>query len=276
MNESTPHVLVKTASSYPRHVARSKGFTLLELLAVIATIGALAAMLLPVLGKAKAKAQQATCVYNLHQLGLAWQLYHMDNGGRLVESYPINNPYVWVLGDMRNPAEATDKRLIEAGKLYSYHGNTTGYRCPTDRGTVVEGNKRVQNARSYAMNSFMGGRDPSIGPIPTTASKYVPFFAKDTDLSVRRPSELWVLIDEDERSINDGVFVTDPGARIWFDLPTISPYRHRYSYGLNFADGHSESWSLRDERSSIVERNETEQAGNKDLERLARATTVLR
>src|SRR5579864_3587476 len=79
---------------------RRQGFTLIELLAVIATIAILAALLLPVLSRAKIKAQRTACFSNLHQLGLAWVMYYTDNSDLLVESYPINNPYVWVEGDM--------------------------------------------------------------------------------------------------------------------------------------------------------------------------------
>ena len=60
----------------------SAGFSLIELLVVVLIIGVLASLLLPALARARGAARKSACVSNLHQLGLAWQLYLADAGDR--------------------------------------------------------------------------------------------------------------------------------------------------------------------------------------------------
>jgi prepilin-type N-terminal cleavage/methylation domain-containing protein/prepilin-type processing-associated H-X9-DG protein len=123
--------------SAPQPARRTPAFTLIELLVVIAIIAILAAMLLPVLGKAKLTAQRADCVSNQRQLGLATQLYLGDNGDNLFyRSQPATSTgqqwwFGWLQATQPGVSEGQRAFDLSSGALFPYlHGNDVRL-CPS-------------------------------------------------------------------------------------------------------------------------------------------------
>jgi Tfp pilus assembly major pilin PilA len=237
---------------------------LIELLLVIAIIAILAALLLPALAVAKAKGKQTACLNNLKQSALSFQMYCTDNNGKLAQNYPLaeSGGNCWVLGDMEVSGDATNTAIIRQGKLFPYANQVALYRCPADP-SHANGIPRV---RSYSMNGWIGSRYMESYPRNSGFRTFV----RDSELSAAVPSMLWVIADEHEVSIDDAWFlVTMDDSRPFASFPAT---RHEHSYGLNFADGHAESFKLRDPKTQLT--NEQTSPYNSDWQRLKQVTTI--
>lgn len=81
---------------------KNRAFTLIELLTVIAIIGILAAILIPTVGAVRKRATKAQCSSNLHQMGMAVNLYRNDNKGLLPDGNYENANLQWIAAGLRD------------------------------------------------------------------------------------------------------------------------------------------------------------------------------
>ena len=216
------------------NMKRQRGFTLVELLVVLAVIAILAALLFPAIRRVKLKARQATCYNNLRQLGIAFNLYCSANNdcfpapGSKGLYGPQNEDWIWW-----QYGRGVAKSAI--GK-YAGDFNPKLFTCPADRrarslqekGYLADEPYRY----SYALTSYdlTNNFNPGLATIITQERRVFPFKAH----AIRNPAFKLMLEEEDDKTIDDPRWVP-----VGLQPNLISP-RHGGKGDVAFADGHVE------------------------------------
>jgi len=195
-----------------------QAFTLMELLVVIAIIGALAALLLPSLNRAKEKAKGVQCLGSLRQWNLALSLYLAQNNDLI----PRRGQGVQPLHDLDRPQDWFNclpplislpaYSLLVTNRTIPKPGASSVYVCPTSRATTNE------YFLSYAMNFYLS---PTIRPQQHRMSE------------IPNPSAL--------------AFMADGGCAYSSTVPSKMAYsaqaRHAQRANVAFLDGHAQSFA---------------------------------
>jgi len=215
---------------------KRRGFTLVELLVVIAVIAILMAILMPALNRAREQGKRAVCLSNLRQLTLAWIIYADENedcivngmggidrtsGGIITEKAWVGKCWHDQYGQGYQLSIQQQVQALMEGALWPYCLNIKLYRCPTGfRGEML----------SYAAMDGVNG-------IPRTGTQDEAGVWVNNIGQILHAQMRVVFIDEGW--VTPDSYAVHYVTAQWWDDPMV---RHGNGVSLSFADGHSEYW----------------------------------
>lgn len=204
-----------------RRSANSSGFTLVELLTVIAIIGILASIIIPVVGSVRQRAKNSQCVSNLRQWSQAVLLYANEHKGtyglRATAADGTANVY-WC--EMHTKVT----QMLYGPYFQSYQDLETSRTCPAYE--TVSGNATI----CYSMNR------------PYTDSKNTVASASAISLrAVTNPSSLLLMVEIDPAAQTNYWFIGKAGLKAYVDPMFTDATKQRHGSTINavFVDGHT-------------------------------------
>jgi len=250
------------------HPPTGDGFTRIELLVVVVVVLLLLVFAPAYSGPRGDSTRVASCMYNQKVLMLAWLMYTSDHQDVLPYAFgakPGTSPGCWSgPGGMPWDMELTMRtqqgnwdwtNTIAKSPLWRYAGATpAAWRCPADHSTgTTPSGRSVPRPRSYSMDGWVGGNgDNPPGYTDWSRETNWLVYRRISDMTNPGPAKTWVLIDESDETINDGLFALQMtgytgapnGTEEIIDLPSA---RHHGAGVVGFADGHVERHQWRDQ-----------------------------
>jgi len=221
-----------------RHTRNRRGFTLLEVLVVVACIVMLVAILLPTLRRTREQARRAACQSNLKQIALAWHMYLDTNKGHFLQGVNTN----WNYGGKQG-ATFSFKKLKPLNPLLHLkpvtHKDAYVFRCPADNG---DENKQPTYydyyGTSYQTNLMLVGQN-KLRILRDDPCKEVVKAINEQLKNLRR-----------DRIGNEAGLVLMGDGGWWntlafYGTKTIEWHNRRQSHNLAFMDGHVEFLTVR-------------------------------
>lgn len=216
-----------------------KGFTLIELLVVIAIIAILAAILFPVITKAKENARKTQCVSNLKQIGMALAQYTSD----FDEKYPVN------IVSSNGVLNGSEMSLV-----YQYDSSEPGFHMKTSNGWAAGNfvswmdltNNYAKNWQIYTCPSASGdetqsqyGYSSALGGMLRYAynGNVSPYFEPLKTSEIKRSSDIVAVLDYNTCW---GTYANPYEGGIW-SSDKYNSFIHPHQDGTNvlYADGHT-------------------------------------
>jgi prepilin-type N-terminal cleavage/methylation domain-containing protein len=235
-------------------VTRLHGFTLVELLVVIAVIAVLLAILIPATRAAREQGQRAVCLSNLRQLTSAWIQYADDHDGKLVCGSAGSLTITGSLGRLRKlegwagsafgypKSRASLLNNPAKGAMWRYVQDVDVYRCPRGRAGHAITYSTVASANSIDVNgTYLPDRagDELVRPgrrVGDTVLK----LTRITDIVSPGASARAVFVDLGQTPAGNDFLVYYLAPKwSWVSAP---PIHHAEGVTLSMADGHAEYW----------------------------------